>query len=218
MQVKRSLLNGLAERLPADVLFESQTIADFRSELYPSEYELVRTAVFQRQCEFSTGRQLARRMLKSAGVMSAAITKGPLGEPLWPDGIRGSVSHSGETCVVMLAPSENYIGLGVDIEFDHIAEGALDLVLTKAERTEFPSPELARLAFSAKEAFYKAVASHHGKLIDFHEVEIRADFQSQDFHVVSNAVDPLYTDIMRGIFASSAAATLAVCWLDRPPV
>jgi 4'-phosphopantetheinyl transferase EntD len=215
MKDKGCSLYGIAKRLPEAVTFGTCKIGNQVSDLFASERQLIQTAGRQRQADFSTGRLLARSLLESAGAQAVAIGKGHAGQPLWPEGFCGSISHSRDMCVAIVSRDDDYFGLGIDVEFDDIAEDALDLVLTDSEQLIFRSARLARLAFCAKEAFYKAVARHHGSLIDFHDVEIQPDFDACTFEVTATSVDPLYTRHLQGIFSNSDAATLAVCLSRR---
>lgn len=48
------------------------------------------------RCEFVTGRACARRALARLGVEPVPVPSGDRGEPFWPDGIVGSITHCDE--------------------------------------------------------------------------------------------------------------------------
>ena len=216
MTAKAVALQRLLARLPSDVLARSGAIEDCRSSLFDPERRSIESAVERRQIEFATGRHLARKLLQTRGVTPTPILRGKAGEPLWPAGFCGSISHSGETCVVAIAPADAYAGIGIDIEYEQIQPEATDLVMTPDELARFDTPTLARLAFGAKEAFYKAVAGLHGELIDFHDVEIHIDGHARTFRVETQTVDRAFVQGLIGLYDAAADASAVACLLPRP--
>jgi len=68
------------------------------SDLLPGERKAIRTACGSRQREFATGRWLARRLITEMGEESGEIKRGKNGEPIWPKGICGSITHTKAAC------------------------------------------------------------------------------------------------------------------------
>jgi enterobactin synthetase component D len=131
--------------------------------LWPEEEQLLGPkAVERRRVFFALGRAAARDALAELGVDSVAIGRGTAGEPLWPDGIVGAITHAGDTGIALVGWRTEYAGLGVDVE--ELARGpsarAARLVCRPAEmdwaQAESGTRRLAML-FSAKEAVFKAV-------------------------------------------------------------
>lgn len=83
--------------------------------------------------------------------------------PRWPEGLVGSISHSSNHAIACVAKKQHYISIGIDVEtiFDSKAAKALaDQILTNKERSlnhNMKFNDLTTLAFSAKEAAYKAI-------------------------------------------------------------
>jgi enterobactin synthetase component D / holo-[acyl-carrier protein] synthase len=61
--------------------------------LFPAEEALVRTADPRRQAEFTAGRACARTALARLGLPATPVLTGRAGEPRWPAGVTGSVTH-----------------------------------------------------------------------------------------------------------------------------
>jgi 4'-phosphopantetheinyl transferase EntD len=66
---------------------------DIDTALFPEEEAMVARAVGKRRREFSTARACARDALVELGEPPQAIPTGPKGEPLWPPGVVGSITH-----------------------------------------------------------------------------------------------------------------------------
>src|SRR5438876_5331049 len=106
------------------------------------ELSLGPRAVERRRVYFSMGRAAARDALAELGIYGVAIERGPSGEPLWPDGIVGAISHAGDVAIAIVGQRRHYAGLGIDIE--QLSRGltarAARLVCTPAEM-EWVNPE-----------------------------------------------------------------------------
>ncbi|MDT5224481.1 MAG: hypothetical protein QOG19_1888, partial [Mycobacterium sp.] len=90
------------------------------------------------------------------------ILKGDKGEPCWPDGIVGSLTHCTGYRGAVVGRSAAVRSVGIDAEpHDVLPKGVLDAISLPAERTEIPRALPAglhwdRILFCAKEATYKA--------------------------------------------------------------
>jgi 4'-phosphopantetheinyl transferase EntD len=135
-------------------------------------------AVEGRRATFALGRAAAREALHELdGTDPVAIPRGEGGEPIWPEGIVGSISHSHEVAMAIVARSSDYVGLGVDIE--GLARGpsprAARLICRPSE-IEWVEPESGtqRLAllFSAKEAVFKALYPIERVWLGFADAEL----------------------------------------------
>jgi 4'-phosphopantetheinyl transferase EntD len=129
-------------------------------ELFPDEILQIAKAVPHRRAEFTTGRACARRALAALGVAPAAILSGPEREPLWPDGVVGSITHCAGFRAAAVGRAAQYRTIGIDAEPDEpLPEGILDLVSLPSERSQLERAagvHLDRVLFSAKESVYKA--------------------------------------------------------------
>ncbi len=128
----------------------------------PEEEPLIARSVAKRRNEFITVRHCARVALGEIGVSPAPILKGDKGEPCWPDGVVGSLTHCTGYRGALVGRDGTVRSVGIDAEpHDVLPNGVLDAISLPAERTEIPTALPAglhwdRILFCAKEATYKA--------------------------------------------------------------
>jgi 4'-phosphopantetheinyl transferase EntD len=128
------------------------------------EQVLISGAVRKRRREFTSARHCARQALAAIGVPPVPILRGSGGEPLWPPGTVGSLSHCDGYRAAAVACAADAQTLGIDAESDApLPEGVLELVADAGERAQLrqlaasaPAVSWDRLLFSAKESVYKA--------------------------------------------------------------
>ncbi len=190
--VAAPLLTDLDALFPASarsVLSHSRLTA---AALLPTEAMLARTFNPGRLAEFRHGRSCARAALERLGVPPAPIPMGSNREPLWPDGLIGSISHAGETAAAVVGFASQLASLGLDLEAATELEKDLWQRICRPEelnqlRASARSPGLGvRLLFSAKEAAYKALWPMTRQFLEFHELDIRLDFGAHRFAVWSH--------------------------------
>lgn len=137
---------------------ESRAVAP-EGSLLPAERALVAGAVRARRAEFATARACARRAVTALGVPSQPILRGPAREPIWPEGIVGSITHSFGFHAAAAASATDFAAIGIDAEHDEpLPEGVLEEIALPNEVAQLASADanLDRLLFSAKESLYKA--------------------------------------------------------------
>jgi len=125
--------------------------------------------------------------------MSASpLLVGDEGAPLWPNGVVGSISHTGHLegglAVAVVARRDAVCALGVDAERARALPLAVwNRVLTRAERSHIGSlidekqGWLARLTFSAKEAVFKCQYPLSRAWLGFQDVETEFDLSRGTF-------------------------------------
>jgi 4'-phosphopantetheinyl transferase EntD len=140
-------------------------------------------AVDKRRREFVTGRACARQALARLGLRPSSVPSGRRGEPVWPQGVVGSITHCRGYVACAVASREILGAIGIDAE-PHAALGEeiLPEVVTPAEsrrltelREASPDVHWDRVWFSAKEAVYKAWFPLTGRWLGFHDVELTVD-------------------------------------------
>lgn len=118
-------------------------------------------AVAKRRAEYLAGRVLARQALECLGGPGGAVGRGARGEPLWPTGVQGSLSHSHGTVGAWLGTDGALLGLDIEALADARAARAIrQSVLTSDDLACIgPDPDatICTAVFSAKEALYKAL-------------------------------------------------------------
>jgi 4'-phosphopantetheinyl transferase EntD len=148
-------------------------VGDTAPALFAIERETLNGVVAGRAAQFAAGRHCARLALRQLGIEETAIPVGEGGAPQWPAGVTGSISHGADLAGAIVARSERYSGLGLDIERRGSVTSELhQIIFTGAERSARIDPELGALLFSAKESVYKAAFPRLRRWIDFTEVTI----------------------------------------------
>jgi 4'-phosphopantetheinyl transferase EntD len=169
----------LSEILPPEVATAETIGDDPTARLMPGEDTLVRNAVESRRREFVTGRATARRALARLGVPPVPILAGPRREPLWPDGVVGSITHCRGYRAAAVARRADVISVGIDAEtHDVLPEGVLDAVALADEMAWIAAAgdtgvHWDRLLFSAKESVFKVWYPLTGRWLDFAEASVR---------------------------------------------
>jgi 4'-phosphopantetheinyl transferase EntD len=138
-----------------------------------------------RRREFTAGRACARAALEELGHHGWSLLPGPRREPLWPDGVVGSISHCPGLAVGAAARSADTLAIGIDVETDaplpaDVAGSVMDAGEARAiERlaARDAGTPWERLLFSAKETVYKAWYPLRHEWLGFEEagVELSTD-------------------------------------------
>lgn len=129
----------------------------------PVDVERAAGACDSRRTEIYAGRFCARQALAAlGGPGDAPLPGGSSGEPVWPQGFSGSVSHSrSAAAAVVLAGEGRSAGVDLELEGRWISDGAFrHITATADEAAAAESLEQAGipgrlLLFSAKESFFK---------------------------------------------------------------
>lgn len=142
------------------------------------------TAVAERRASGAAGRFAAHLALQAAGATSTApLARGTRGEPLWPTGFVGSITHTETFAAAAAVASSRARGLGIDSEKIGRAREPgrlLDRVLHPLEHNGvpgLPTQETDRFfafVFSAKESVYKALYPLVGKVFWFEAARLSA--------------------------------------------
>lgn len=157
---------------PSDVVVE--TIDRFDDyPLFPEEKVCLGKVTDRRRIEFATGRECAKRALRSLGLNPTAILIGNGREPIWPKDIIGSITHCSGYCAAVATKSPWILSIGIDAEENlPLPDGVLELIAIDQERTVISNNnqlliQLDRLLFSAKESVFKAWYSITREWLEF---------------------------------------------------
>jgi 4'-phosphopantetheinyl transferase EntD len=149
----------------------------------PEEEPLIAKSVVKRRNEFITVRHCARLALGQLGVPPVPILKGDKGEPCWPDGVVGSLTHCTGYRGAVVGRAGAVRSVGIDAEpHDVLPDGVLDAITLAEERHEIAAlPEglhWDRILFCAKEATYKAWFPLTNRWLGFEDAHIVFDRDS----------------------------------------
>ncbi|MEE4348326.1 MAG: 4'-phosphopantetheinyl transferase superfamily protein [Paracoccaceae bacterium] len=173
-------------RIPGAVLisasYDSTAYADdlFEKLSIPCPPKLYR-AVAGRKADFLSGRAMVQAAMAQLGVPPRHVTNAANRAPVWPDGLTGSLSHARGRCAGLVSRNTN-LTFGVDTEAiaqNRTLTAILTETLSPAERRiitqgPFPAATNATLAFSAKEALFKALYARVGHHFGFDAAELCA--------------------------------------------
>ena len=147
--------------------------------LFRDELEWLGRAVPKRVGEFAAGRLCARRALQELGVADCPIRVGDDRQPLWPQAMVGSITHTTGFCAAVVAERRRVHALGLDSEV--VGDVNIEIwprICVPEELAWIGSlPEAEQraavtLIFSAKEAFYKCQYSLVGERLNFQDARV----------------------------------------------
>jgi 4'-phosphopantetheinyl transferase EntD len=175
--------------LPAGVAVATRRDDLGEAGLLGGEEAVVAAAVEKRRREFTTGRACARDALAQLGMAPQEIPSGPRGEPCWPEGIVGSITHCDGFRGSAVARRAEYAAIGVDAEVDApLPQGVLGDIALAGERQMLaslaqsePGPSWDRLLFSIKESVYKAWFPLAGRWLGFEDASVEINPQLRMF-------------------------------------
>ncbi len=182
------------------ILPEPVVVVDTREDwqgvrLAPEEETRIARAVPSRRREFSTTRECARQALEHLGMPRSPIPAGSRGEPHWPEGVIGSITHCRGYRACAVATTLDIATLGIDAEpHAELKNGILEVIATPEEQHRLaelhrsePAVHWDRLLFSAKEAVYKAWFPFAERSLDFEDAVVVIDpiTHSFDAHLTS---------------------------------
>ncbi|KAA8958345.1 4'-phosphopantetheinyl transferase [Mycobacterium sp.] len=146
----------------------------------PEEEPLIARSVAKRRNEFITVRYCARIALGELGYPPVPILKGDKGEPCWPDGVVGSLTHCTGYRGAVVGRRVGIRSVGVDAEpHDVLPRGVLDAISLPAERRAMAALpggfHWDRILFCAKESTYKAWYPLTKRWLGFEDAHITFD-------------------------------------------
>jgi 4'-phosphopantetheinyl transferase EntD len=194
------ILAALASIAPSTVEVGARLIAAADvALLLPAEVRAVRTARGPRRDEFASGRVLLREVLGIECPIPVAADR----RPVLPAGIEASLAHDDRFVVVAI--SRHGLHLGVDIEpVEPLAPDLHDVIVRADE-----SIDDTHLAFSIKEAAYKAWSNAGGGMLEHHDVRLRLGPDDSFVALVVGADHEI-----RGSHTSAVGRRLALAWTD----
>lgn len=150
------------------------------------EAPLIAKSVAKRRNEFITVRHCARLALGQLGLPPVPILKGEKGEPMWPPGVVGSLTHCTGYRGAVVGRTGPVRSVGIDAEpHDVLPDGVLDAISLPEERAELPGIMPAglhwdRILFCAKEATYKAWFPLTRRWLGFEDAHIAFEPDGRD--------------------------------------
>jgi 4'-phosphopantetheinyl transferase EntD len=152
----------------------------------PEELHLVERAVPKRVMQFAAGRHCARLAAEQLGQNLNALLRGEFGEPLWPAGLKGSITHCDGCCSALVSKDPHLCSVGIDIEpFGSLSSSVLEMIASEKERRmlqeSWGSESLGKLLFCCKEAVLKAIYPLDRQKRFLESIQIRWDLDQHTF-------------------------------------
>ena len=133
----------------------------------------------KRKAEFMAGRICAMNAINE---LTGSVANVPINSdrsPAWPVGLVGSISHNSTQAAAVVGYANRYLGLGLDLEGmikDEDVASIAPMILSadecKLRPTRWNMNKFLTMAFSVKEALYKAIYPSTRQMIDFLDVRI----------------------------------------------
>jgi len=198
---KESVINWLSScsNIPIPIALHTCSAYPIKT-VSQREVDLVAHAVDKRKAEFCAGRYCAHEALKNIGASTEFIPIGDKGDPIWPSGTVGSISHDDDVAISIVTKRKNASGIGIDIiSTSHTLQNIDASIICSddelnqlARITEQPLREnptanepinLVLLAFSLKEAAVKAISPTLDYYLDLRDINLS----------ISNTSSPVVT-------------------------
>lgn len=176
----------MAELFPPGVLAAELSGRGDETTLMPVEAQQIANAVAKRRQEFAAGRACSRLLLRKIGVVDYALLPAQDRQPLWPEALVGSITHTRHFCAAVVAERKCIHAIGIDSELSGSVRPELwPRICTAAERAWLETLEIAEqgaaatLLFSAKEAFYKCQYPATGQKLTFQDATVQVEWGSE---------------------------------------
>lgn len=166
--------------------------------VFPPQLE---RAVPKRRAEFLAGRYVASAVLQSLNYPRFILKNGEDRAPLWPENIRGTLSHNRNTALCAAHVSESALGchgVGIDIESlmdESQARELMPMIVNQSEQVLFERHNqsslslLLTLTFSAKESLFKMLYPQVGYLFGFLDAQMVMINEEQRYFILELCTD-----------------------------
>ncbi len=138
--------------------------------------------------EFGAGRAAAHAAMELLGHVPRPVLQGEDRAPVWPLGLKGSITHTDRDCLAVVTDAPEIVALGLDLEPMSPLEPSLWPVICTSSEMDWlaglgPSQRghFAKLIFCAKEAVYKAQYQVSRTMLDFQALELSFDLSAGQF-------------------------------------
>lgn len=166
--------------------------------LSENEKFVIKNSIASRQHEFSAGRYCAKQCLSHYGLDNHELLKGLLGNPIWPKGYTGSITHHDPIALAAVSMTNQFTAIGIDLTRSSERIEDSSLLMSNNEirlmDTLAPNDNAELLIFNIKEAAIKICSPLLEEYIEFsdltlHEGDhnkliIRHPSISDDIHII----------------------------------
>ena len=152
-------------------------------KLHPAEENYFsQLSSVSRKEHYRSGRICAGEVLSKLGARGQPVLRDPqTREPLWPEGISGAITHSGNWAAAAAGKTSDVSGIGIDLEdlerqvdsriSRHVCTPEEQKWLQECGEEDFLEQNL-KIIFSAKESIFKAFFPYTRTYLHFHDARI----------------------------------------------
>jgi len=149
-----------------------------------------------RMRKFRLGRTCAARAMNALGKNVGVLPIGSDRAPVWPGGVVGSITHSADISVAVVAASDQVAAIGIDLETSKVLKPSLaERISTPGELDgiDVEGADEGLLLFSMKEAIFKCVSRFVERFVDFTDVSVSVDTDRMTFGIRSSTLPALHS-------------------------
>ena len=151
-------------------------------KLHPAEENYFsQLSSVSRKEHYRSGRICAGEVLSKLGTIGQPVLRDPqTREPLWPEGISGAITHSGNWAAAAAGKTSDVLGIGIDLEdLERQVDSRISRHVCLPEEQkwlqecgeDFLEQNL-KIIFSAKESIFKAFFPYTRTYLHFHDARI----------------------------------------------
>ena len=211
-----------------DLFSRSVAVTDTRDSMIDSSFLSLNERTYlenvsqNRKNEYIAGRFCAHQSMALANIPPVHIPIGKKGEPIWPSGVVGSITHSRGYAAAAVAKQSDVHSLGLDAEIDEPLSSRVLRRISNENEQEWVKAAASgliqhpgKVLFSAKEATYKAWYPITNKWLGFKEVFINFHEERNTFtaHIQKNG--PIAE--MKGRYAIFNGVIITAIEIPPPP-
>ncbi|MGB2536469.1 4'-phosphopantetheinyl transferase family protein [Hafnia paralvei] len=173
--------------------------------------EILNNASVKRRAEYVAARYAAKLLLDKEGCHDS-VGSASSRAPIWPDGWGGSLSHTDQFAIALMAPLNSALTLGVDIEMlisksikktAHIFTTPLEQTLLAACNISYETALL--ITFSSKESAFKAL---------YPEVNRSFGFEATRVCQIDMLTRSITLELTQTLSSHRAKGSLLTCYFD----
>ena len=151
-------------------------------KLHPAEENYFsQLSSVSRKEHYRSGRICAGEVLSKLGTLGQPVLRDPqTREPLWPEGISGAITHSGNWAAAAAGKTSDVSGIGIDLEdLERQVDSRISRHVCLPEEQKWLQEcgedcleQNLKIIFSAKESIFKAFFPYTRTYLHFHDARI----------------------------------------------
>ena len=151
-------------------------------KLHPAEENYFsQLSSVSRKEHYRSGRICAGEVLSKLGTLGQPVLRDPqTREPLWPEGISGAITHSGNWAAAAAGKTSDVSGIGIDLEdLERQVDSRISRHVCIPEEQKWLQEcgedfleQYLKIIFSAKESIFKAFFPYTRTYLHFHDARI----------------------------------------------